>query len=107
MQSNTNFSEEFYESVVAGLKNVIGESPMKAAIYHIGFSRSTASPEEFSGGLRRVFGPGSAVLEKIVAKELYQRLGLRFQDANNFDFASYVKRAREAFAVSSKGLGNR
>ena len=100
--SNLDFSDSFYESVVAGLRNVIGESPMKAATFLMEF-RSTTSPEEFSGRLRRVFGPGSTVLETMVVKELYQRLGLLYSDSTDFDFIACVERAKDTLSARLKG----
>lgn len=55
-------------------------------------------PQEFTERLQSVFGAsGAKTLQFIVAKELYRQVNLSFDPDGSFDYAMFVKSAREAF----------
>ena len=45
--------------------------------------------------LGKIFGPGGSYLEKLIVKQLYEKLGLEFEEAENWDFLECVGNARE------------
>jgi len=50
--------------------------------------------EEFSKALEGVFGVGAHVLEKVILKRLYTRLGLEFNEGEGLSFKDCVDAAR-------------
>jgi hypothetical protein len=60
-------------------------------------------PEELHGDLSVIFGAGAKNLERVIAKELFRRLNIPFEEGENFDFVKSVKQARQLFMVRMKG----
>jgi len=79
---------------------VLGES-LKAAIYfHVGERGSVRREEiperlqEFTRSLREIFGAGGAVIERLIAKQLYRKLELKFQERHGYGLVEYVEDAK-------------
>jgi len=53
-------------------------------------------PEAFAEGLKKIFGVGASVLEKLIVKSLCSKLGLKYEDVESRPFADYVKYVKEA-----------
>ena len=51
--------------------------------------------EVFSAGLERLMGSGAPVIEKLILKNLYRRLGLKFEEKDGYGFSDYVKELRK------------
>lgn len=54
-------------------------------------------PEVFSAGLERLLGSGALVIEKLILKNLYRKLELRFEEKKSYVFSDYVKNLRKRF----------
>lgn len=102
MSSKLEFSDEFYKAVVDGIKNALGDGPMKATLYLLKFSKSTADPTYLSQRLDAVFGSGAFVLKNVVVKELYRLLSLQYDERDQFEFVAHIERARDAYLVGPK-----
>ena len=63
-------SSHFHMAVEVGLKEVLGESPMKVILSS--FPDITLSPEKFEQTLTRIFGEGAKVLQRHVFTHLAQ-----------------------------------
>ena len=50
--------------------------------------------EAFDKGLRSVFGEGASVLAGMIARRLYGRLGLPFEERTGWGLRDYVERAK-------------
>jgi hypothetical protein len=93
-----DFKKVFIEAVDNGLLT-LGESPRSAIYFHLERNwqlKREEIPEKvesFLEGLENIFGPGSRVVERIIVKNLYTRLGLKFEEKRNFEFQDYVKQA--------------
>lgn len=93
-----NFKKVLIEAVDNGLLT-LGESPRSAIYFHLERNwqlKKEEIPEKvekFLEGLANIFGPGSRVVEKVIVKDLYTRLGLEFEEKMNFEFQDYVKQA--------------
>ena len=48
-------------------------------------------PEAFSAGLERLLGSGALVIEKLILKNLYRKIDLKFEEKKGFAFSDYVK----------------
>lgn len=90
------------EIVSTTLKDVLGESPAEALIFHLGESSTLHDPRDFSKNLERVIGPGAVVIEKLIVKSLYERAGARADDNGLFDFEGSAKKAKNL--LSKRGV---
>jgi hypothetical protein len=52
-------------------------------------------PEVFSAGLERLLGSGAPVIEILILKNLYRKLGLKFEAKKGYAFSDYVKELRK------------
>jgi len=96
-----DFDKLFIEAVDEGL-GVLGESGRQMIFFHLEKSYSIKrheiprKPEAFAAGLEKIFGAGASVLEKLIVKSLYSKLGLKYEDKEERKFADYVKEADDA-----------
>jgi len=96
------FAEVLHECIFGVLKNVTGESGMKAILFHIELGHYVEDAEEFHKNLYEMFGDGAVILEKMITKELFRRLGLPYSERSDFDFKRCVNEARELFTVRQR-----
>ncbi len=89
--------------------SVMGEEP-KRALYQYLLSIHTLKTEDipaktgqFALGMRRALGTASKVIEKLILKRLYEKIGTSYQEIQGFDFADYVEDARQKFAMQPSG----
>jgi len=57
----------------------------------------SSKTEAFSAGLRELLGSGAPVIEKLILKNLYHQLGLKFVQKRGHGFSDYVEELRERF----------
>ena len=53
-------------------------------------------PKIFSTGMKKLLGSGEPVIEKMILKNLYRRLGLKFEEKKDYEFSDYVKDLRKS-----------
>lgn len=96
--NSEDFKRVLIEAVDNGLLN-LGESPRSAIYFHLERNLQLKREEipekveKFAQGLENIFGPGSRVVVRVIAKDLYTRLGFEFKEKRNFEFKDYVKQA--------------
>ena len=99
-----NLRKILLEAVEEGLSS-LGDSPKQAIFFHLETSFEISKDSiptnltEFSKALEKIFGPGASYLEKLIVKRLYEKLGLEFEEVENWDFLEYVKNARECLPL--------
>ena len=76
----------------------MGETPANALMFHAGITDAKIQPAKLGRNLESITGKGSLVLEKLIVKALDKRLGIRFDEGNEFNFEEAVKVARNSFA---------
>lgn len=94
---NFKFVDILHECIFDVLKNVTGEVGMKAILLHIELGHYIKDTGEFHRNMYEMFGDGAIILEKLIAKELFTRLGLSYSEGNNFDFKKCVDEGKELF----------
>lgn len=52
-------------------------------------------PEIFSATLERLMVSAAHVIEKMILRKLYRRLGLKFKEKQGYEFSDYIKELRE------------
>jgi hypothetical protein len=70
---------------------------MKVILFRIELGNYLEDPEELHRNLSVIFGAGAESLERVIVKELFQRLNIPFEEGGNFDFGKSVEQARELF----------
>ena len=99
-----NFSEILLAAVEESLSS-LGNSPKQAILFHLETSfniKKEHIPEnitEFAKALENIFGPGAVYLEKLIAKRLYEKLGLEFENGENKDFLECLNHVRKRLPV--------
>ena len=85
--------------------SVMGEEPKKA-LYQYLLSIHLLKTEDipsrigqFTLGMRRALGTASRVIEKLILKRLYEKIGTTYLEAQGFDFSDYVEEARQKFSM--------
>jgi len=107
-EKGKDFDKFFIEAVDEGL-DVLGESGRQMIFFHLEKSYSIKrheipkKPEAFAAGLEKIFGAGASVLEKLIVKSLYSKLGLKYEDKGERPFADHVKDVKEAKDTKEAG----
>jgi hypothetical protein len=99
------FIEVFAESIQETLRDIVGESPAHALLFHLNFPESAARSDEFATNLRMLLRDGSSVIENAIVKRLWDKLGLvPAQMSDSASFVERIRRARQAFEERQKKL---
>lgn len=100
-----NLDDLLLDMVDETVKNVFRE-PGAKAIYnyienecHLRREEIAEKPEVFSADLRRLLGSGSQMIEKMILKNLYRRLELKFTVKEGYGFSDYIKELRKLAVV--------
>ena len=94
--SQNNLNDIILAAVEDGLSS-LGDSPKQAIIFHLETSfniKKEQIPEnltEFTKALEKIFGPGASYLEKLIVKNLSEKLGLELENLENTDFLDSVE----------------
>jgi hypothetical protein len=64
---------------------------------HLKLEEIAEKPEAFSAGLERLMVSAARVIENLVLKNLYSKLGLKFVEKEGYEFSDYVKELRKRF----------
>lgn len=95
-----DFDKTLLEAVDYALL-AFGESPREAIYYHLNKTfklQKEDIPEDtdkFSHALNTIFGPGAEVIEKLIVKNLYNRLNLDFEENATLEITDYISQAQE------------
>jgi hypothetical protein len=112
VEKGKDFDKLFIEAVDEGL-DVLGESGRQMIFFYLEKSYSIRryeiprKPEAFAEGLEKIFGAGASVLEKLIVKSLYSKLGLKYEDKENRPFSDYVNDVKEADDAKEAKQDNR
>lgn len=100
----TNFKKILLVAVEEGISS-LGNSPKQSIFFHLEVSFKItkdsipANLTEFARALEKIFGPGAYYLEKLIVKHLYEKLGLRFEEEEMWDFLDYVDNAKKLLSL--------
>jgi hypothetical protein len=103
MPKSPEFANMFQVSVAEGIANTLGVSVMetlKTLLKH-SFEAYAEKPAELHRELSGVFGSAAITLEKMITKELFQRLDLHY--SNQLEFETTVNLARRDMILSKRG----
>ena len=54
------------------------------------------NPQVFSDSLERLMVSAARVIEKVILKNLYSKMGVKFKEKPGYEFSDYIKELREA-----------
>ncbi len=104
---------EFREVLIASVDDAlasIGENFRRVILFHVKQRSSLTlndipeKPTEFTAAINEVLGEGVVrVLERVIVKRLYERLGIQFVEKSGFELADYTQDARAQYE-SRKGV---
>jgi hypothetical protein len=98
LDNSNDFSSILKEAISKGMTQILGESGARATAFHLEMSDSDYDdPAKFHRKLLALFSAGAYALEKIVAEDLYSRLGLTPSPREANDFVTLVLNARRAY----------
>ena len=100
MEESENWNGLFAEVVDETLKQIFKEEGAEA-IYdflmnhaHLELEEAAEKPEVFSASLERLMVSASRVIEQAILKNLYSRLGLKFEEKDGYEFPDYIRELR-------------
>ncbi len=102
-----SFSQVLLGCVDEGL-SVLGTEPRLAVYQYLSTMCSLQreeipdKPEEFAAGLRKALGGASRVMERIILRKLFQKIGSSFRETPDSEFAEYVTEAHRRFDLVSR-----
>src|SRR5437899_1405051 len=62
------------------------------------------NPSEFHRELQFYFGFGGLTLERMIVKELFQKLNLHYTSSNELDFETSMRLARKDLSLLQRGV---
>jgi len=95
-----DFSKVLLSAVEESLSS-LGDSSKQAIFFHLEASFKIKKEDiptqltEFTDALERIFGLGAPYLEKLIAKNLHEKLGLKLEEARSWDFLACVDNVRK------------
>jgi hypothetical protein len=107
MQRTKDFDKILLEAVDEGL-SFLGESGKHMVLFHLERNYSISryeipkNPEVFIAGLERIFGAAASVLEKIILKCMYSKLGLKYEEKEGQTLTDCLKEVAAAIERSSQ-----
>lgn len=106
-----SFSQVLLDCVDEGL-SVLGNEPRQAVYQYLATIHSLDREQipdkvdEFAAGLKRALGGASRVIERLILKKLFQKIGSTFRETADFEFADYVQDAKRRFETISTKHGD-
>ncbi len=92
------FDELFQSSVRDALSHVLGEDVFQAFIYLSRLDMSSATPKDVHEHLLPIFKDrGTQILEKIILRDLYNRIDRPYREKDVFDFVESIEDAKRVF----------
>jgi hypothetical protein len=101
-----SFEQAFLDCIDEAL-SVLGTEPKQAVYQYLSTIHSLDREEipdrvdEFSAGLRKALGSASKVIERLILKKLFQKIGSVFREVPDLEFTDYVTEAKRRFDAGS------
>ncbi len=111
MSRTQSFSQVLLDCVDEGL-SVLGSEPRQAVYQYLATIHSLEREQipdkvdEFAAGLKKALGGASRVIERLILKKLFLRIGSTFRETSDLEFADYVKDAKRRFEITSTKHGD-
>ena len=91
-----SFNELFHEAVCSALEDTLGHEALAAFLYHSHLDLVKADTNDLHRSLLAIFREdGARILEMLIARRLYEKIGLRRNQDEPFE--TMVDQARQAY----------
>ena len=99
-----DFASTFTKSIVEGITNTLGTVVMGSLnnLLRQPLTVYASKPSDLHRDLSRIFGAASITLEKMITKDLFQRLDLRY--SNELDFETSINLASRDAMLAQRGM---
>jgi hypothetical protein len=103
-----DFSQILMSAVEESLSS-LGDSPKRAIFYHleshfkIKKENIPTNLTDFATALEKLFGPGATYLEQLIAKKLYEKIGLNPEKENCNNFIECVDKFKRHLREEEHG----
>ncbi len=110
-QKGQPFSELLLEVIDDSL-SVLGDQPRQAVYQYLMTMHSIHREEipdrleEFMSGLEKALGGASSVIERLILRKLFQRIGSTFRETQNLEFRDYINDAKRRFEIARHRQGS-
>jgi hypothetical protein len=103
-----DFGAIFQSSVKDSLRDTLGPTVMQTLVPLLRQSLQVYSekPSEFHRDLQFYFGFGALTLERMIVKDLFQKLNLHYPTGSELDFETCVELARKDLLLHNRTVGN-
>src|SRR5207247_9860505 len=103
MRQSPGFANMFQASVAEGLANTLGAIVMQTlkSVLSYSFEAYAEKPSELHRELSGVCGSGATTLERMITKQLFRGLDLRY--SNDFDFDACFNPASHSMSNTQVG----
>jgi hypothetical protein len=94
------------KSIDEVFKYALGEGGAQAIMFHLKLNEYWENPKEFHVRLVSVIRGGALVLESLIIKDLFRKLGVEYEELQPIDFWKRIANAKkfyEEMAVSGAG----
>ena len=88
------FSSLLIDSISESLEHALGPDVLEI-LSSKGLLDNSDNPQRFEGQLRSIFFDGAKVLERLIVKDLYRKLGIPYDSAARFEFSKSIETAKE------------
>ena len=96
------FISALSDCVQGGIRNVLGQAALDAVFSKMKLVSLAEAPHELHNGFEQIFGPAAEILERLMVRDLFKRLSLKFEEVPpSFDFETYVNIAKREFSMKS------
>ena len=95
------FSSVLIDSICESLKDTLGPDVLQI-LESKGLLDNSEHPQDFHRKLASVFGNGATVLERVIVRELFRKLGLPTNRNLPFDFFESLATAKDAVSLVLK-----
>lgn len=94
MVEDKEFSSLLVDAICESVKDAMGAGVLQVLVEG-GLLDNSENPREFDQQLRSLFGGGARVLERLVVKELFRRLGIPYRSEPTFDYGQSLDMAKK------------
>jgi len=101
-----SFSDVLLDCVDEAL-SVLGNEPRQAVYQYLSTIHSLDREQipdkvdDFATALKKALGGASRVIERLILRKLFQRIGSAFREAAGLEFTDYVGEAKRRFEITS------
>lgn len=100
--ADTGFEQMFEETIMNSIRDLLGESSMRAILYHLSLDKMARDPLVFDQKLRELLKAPATIIEEVIIKDLFKRLDILYAPMGTFDFQKYAKAAKEVYVMQEK-----